>query len=168
MIIQEATQLQFAKERGIETANVRALWDQLTDPRPEYRPSDAERFRRSLKSIADGDPIKPRAYISRTLRSSFRRNPRSVGLGASAAAVLLFAGSYAFYQRELNQQAGRLNTELSTTVDSLLKSNSSMLRQMTDLAAMERIGRESEPNTNQRFDFRLFENPSEHKAQSNH
>lgn len=79
MIIQEATQLQFAKERGIETANVRALWDQLTDPRPEYRPSDAERFRRSLKSIADGDPIKPRAYISRTLRSSFRRNPRSVG-----------------------------------------------------------------------------------------
>jgi serine/threonine protein kinase len=140
MIIQEATQLQFAKERGIETANVRALWDQLTDPRPEYRPSDAERFRRSLKAIADGEPIKTRAYIARTLRSSFRRNPRSVALGASAAAVLLFAGSYAFYQQELNQQAVRLNTELSTTVDSLLKSNSSMLRQMTDLAAMERIG----------------------------
>jgi serine/threonine protein kinase len=140
MIIQEATQLQFAKERGIETAIVRALWDQLSDPRPEYRPSDAERFRRSLKAIADGEPINPRAYITRTLRSSFRRNPRLVGLAASAAAVLLFAGSYAYYQQELNQQAGRLNTELSTTVDSLLKSNSSMLRQMTDLAAMERIG----------------------------
>lgn len=140
MTIQEATQLQFGKESGLDIAKLQAFWGQLTDPRPEFRPSDAERFRRSLKAIDDGEPINPRAYITRTLRSSFRRNPRLVGLAASATAVLLFAGSYAYYQQELNQQAGRLNTELSTTVDSLLKSNSSMLRQMTDLTAMERIG----------------------------
>ena len=140
MTIQEATQLQFGKESGLDIAKLQAFWGQLTDPRPEFRPSDAENFRRSLEAIVDGEHIKTSANISRKIRSSIRRNPKLVALGAGASAVLLFAGSYAYYQRELNQQTGRLNTELSTTVDSLLKSNSSMLRQMTDLAAMERIG----------------------------
>jgi serine/threonine protein kinase len=140
MTIQEATQLQFGKESGLDIAKLQAFWGQLTEPRPEFRPSDAENFRRSLEAIVDGEHIKTSANISRKIRSSIRRNPKLVALGAGASAVLLFAGSYAFYQRELNQQTGRLNTELSTTVDSLLKSNSSMLRQMTDLAAMERIG----------------------------
>ena len=140
MTIQEATQLQFGKQSGLDITKLQAFWGQLTDPRPEFRPSDAENFRRSLEAIVDGEQIKPSANISRKIRSSIRRNPKLVALGAGASAALLFAGSYAFYQWELNQQAGRLNTELSTTVDSYLKSNSSMLRQMTDLATMERIG----------------------------
>jgi serine/threonine protein kinase len=139
LVIRESTQLRFEDSIECSTQTLQDFWNLATDPRPEFRPADADAFLRDLRSIRRGDNTKHATVFFKSVRSAIRRNPRATLLTIAACAVLLFASSYAFYQRQLNQQADALNEQLSLTVDSLLRRNSTMLRQITELTAMERL-----------------------------
>lgn len=141
LLIQESTALQFSDTEQIPNKELlSAFWEKATDPRPEFRPASAHAFLRGLDRLSRGMTRKTRFTLGPWLRAVLRRRPKTFALAASMTAAIAFAGTYAFYQRQLNQQARALNNELSQTVDSLMQRNSSMVRKITELVVVERIG----------------------------
>ena len=140
LLIQESTGLRFTDARKGSEKALAAFWALATEPRPELRPSDAAEFREGLEYVRHHGRLPWRWNPIPRIRASVRRNPRTAGLAVVTTGVLAFAATYANYQHQLNTQARELNARLSQTVDSLTQRNASMLRLITELAAMERIG----------------------------
>lgn len=141
LLIQESTALQFSDTEQIPNKELlSAFWEKATDPRPEFRPASAHAFLRGLDRLSREVTPRGRWVLGPWLRAGLRRKPKTVALAVSMTAAVAFAGTYAFYQRQLNQQARALNNELSQTVDSLMQRNSSMVRKITELVVVERIG----------------------------
>lgn len=140
LLIQESTGMRFTDAgKGSEKA-LAAFWALATEPRPELRPSDAGEFREGLEYVCRHGRLPWRWNPLPRIRASVRRNPRTAALAVVTTGVLTFAATYANYQHQLNTQARELNARLSQTVDLLNQRSASMLRQITELAAMERIG----------------------------
>lgn len=140
LLIQESTELQFSDTGQIPKELIKAYWEKATDPRPEFRPANAHAFLRGLDGLSRRMTPRDPWSLGPWLRAGLRRNPKTVALAASMTAAVAFAGTYAFYQRQLNRQATVLNNELSQTVDSLMQRNSNMVRKITELVVVERIG----------------------------
>jgi len=140
LLIQESTALQFQDASKIPKELIKAYWEQAMDLRPEFRPHSANAFLRGLSELSQRKTQKVCSTLWPWLRAGLRRNPKTFTLAASMTAVIAFAGTYAYYQRQLNQQTTALNNELSHSVDSLMKRNSSMVRRITELVVMDRIG----------------------------
>lgn len=140
LLIQESTALQFIDTGNIPNELLKAYWEKAIDPRPEFRPASADAFLRGLEGLSQRRIPRSGLRLWPWLRAGLRRNPKTVALAASMTASVAFAGTYANYQRQLNQTSTALNNELSQTVDSLMKRNSSMVRKITELVVMDRIG----------------------------
>jgi len=140
LLIQESTELHFSDTGQIPKEFIKAYWEKATDPRPEFRPASAHAFLRGLDGLSRRMTPRDPWSLGPWLRAGLRRNPKTVALAVSMTATVAFAGTYAFYQRQLNRQATVLNNELSQTVDSLMQRNSSMVRKITELVVVERIG----------------------------
>jgi serine/threonine protein kinase len=140
LLIQESTALQFIDAGNIPHELIRDFWEKAMDPRPEFRPACAHAFLRELDGLSQRTMPETGLRLWPWLRAGLRRNPKTVALAASMTASVAFAGTYAYYQRQLNQTSTALNNELSQTVDSLMKRNSSMVRKITELVVMDRIG----------------------------
>jgi len=140
LLIQESTELQFSDTGQMPKELIKAYWEKATDPRPEFRPANAHAFLRGLDGLSRRMTPRDPWSLGPWLRAGVRRNPKTVALAASMTAAVAFAGTYAFYQRQLNRQATVLNNELSQTVDSLMQRNSNMVRKITELVVVERIG----------------------------
>ncbi|MEI8214169.1 MAG: hypothetical protein WCI02_18630 [Planctomycetota bacterium] len=140
LLIQESTDLRFTDATEGSDKALAAFWALATEPRPELRPKDAGEFRDGLEYVCRHERLPWRWSPLPRIRASVRRNPRTAGLAVLITGALAFAATYANDQHQLNTQSRELNARLSQTVDSLIQRNASMLRQITELAAMERIG----------------------------
>jgi len=139
LLIQESTALQFHDTGKIPEGLIKAYWEHAMDLRPEFRPPSASAFLRGLSALSQRKTQSVCWTIEPWMRAGIRRNAKTFTLAALMTTVVAFAGTYAYYQRQLNQQTTALNNELSHSVHALMQRNSSMVRRITELVVTDRI-----------------------------